>query len=153
MAKKILIVAITFVVLVVTIFSGCSTTRALRSARDRIVELEQINEEGTKRNTELENLLESERIGNQQMGELLSRIRSENERYLESERNRIEAEKQLANSLSGIFREGSDIIEQLIRGYHEIRKYLENKGLLAETIYLDFDCADTNSGDGNYFID
>lgn len=117
-------------VLLVINLSGCASTRALKSARSRIDELEQLNEAGSARNIELGELLEAERAGNRELGILLSGLREENDRYLESERNRIAAEKQIIESLSGIFSEGSDIIEELIRGYNIIREYFESQEIM-----------------------
>jgi len=126
---------------------GCTTTRqSLDSARSRVIELEELNKEGAARNTELANLLESERIGNEELERILSEKRSELEGYFDSERSRIEAERRLADSLSGIFNEGSDIVEQLIKGLREIRSYLEDLGILAENLDSSPDSLNPDSG-------
>ena len=119
------IIIICIVLILILSLSGCTSTRAIRSARNRINELEKLNEAGAARNTELGELLESERAGNKEMGILLSGIRTENDKYIEAERNRIEAERLVIDSLTGIFKEGEDLIEGLIRGYNIIREYIE----------------------------
>ena len=102
-------------------FSGCNTTkRALAEARVTITDLEQLNAERAARNEELERLYNAERIGNQELKRIIEKQQSELDGYFESERKRIEREKLIVNSLTGIFGEGSDIIEELIRGYSDI---------------------------------
>lgn len=126
---------ITGIVLVLlTFFSGCSTTRALESARSRIGELEELNNEGARRNAEFEELIVSERERNTELERVLTN-------YHESERNRTAAERELTERLSGIFREGSDIVDQLIEGLRLIRTYLEDKGILVEDISSSSDSA------------
>lgn len=125
---KIVIVFI-FSICILTL-SGCASTGVIESARDRINELEQLNEAGAARNTELEELNASERAGNKELGDLLLGLRTENKQYLEAERNRLEAERLIVDSLTGIFEEGEDIIEGLIRGYHLIRDYFESLEIL-----------------------
>lgn len=106
-------------------FTGCTTiTRALTEAKNSIAELEQLNEERAERNLELESLYNSERTGNQELERIIDNQQSELDGYIESEKNRIEAEKRIIDSLSGIFGEGSEIIEELIRGYFDIRKII-----------------------------
>lgn len=136
---------IVFILLILTLFSGCSTFRDLRSARDRVIELERLNEEGAVRNSQLENLLKSERAGNEELERLLAEKRSKLEEYLESERIRIAAERKLADSLSGVFRESTDIIEGLIEGYRIIRTYLEDQGFLVTDIPGSGDSTDIDS--------
>lgn len=113
------------IIFFIIILSGCTTTRrALDEARNSIAELEQLNEERTSRNIELEKLYNSERTGNKELERIINSQQSELNGYLESERNRIKAEKLIAESLTGIFGEGSDIIEELIRGYYSIREII-----------------------------
>jgi len=116
------------------VLTSCTTLRTLESARDRIDELKQLNAAGTIRNSQLEGLLEAERTGNAELERILSEKRSELEKYITSEELRIIAERKLADSLQGIFSEGSDIIGQLIEGYRQVRAYLEAQGLLVENI-------------------
>jgi len=113
------------VIFIILSLSGCASLRTLESARSKITKLEQLNEAGTARNGELESLLESERTGNQELKRIISEKQSELDGYFESEKRRIEAERKLIDSLSGIFEEGSDIIEELIRGYRLIREFFE----------------------------
>jgi hypothetical protein len=128
MPKRIII----SIVLIIIIFTGCTTLRTLESARSRIAELEELNAEGDFRNTTLQGLLKAERTGNEELERILTEKRSELEIYFRSEKLRIEAERKLADSLSGIFSESTDIITQLIEGYRQVRAYLEAQGLLVE---------------------
>ena len=133
------------IILIIALFPGCTTLRTLESARDRIADLEQLNAAGTERNKELGNLIESERAGNQELERIINNQQSELNKYLESERNRIGAERELANSLSGIFSEGSDIIEQLIYGYRQIRAYLKDQGQMVKDLPGSPDCNGSNN--------
>ncbi len=117
---------IVFIIVFIIIFTGCTTTRtALREARNTIDQLEQLNAERTARNVELAQLYNAERTGNQGLERIIENQQSEINGYIESEKSRIEAEKLIIDSLSGIFGEGSDIIEELIRGYNNIREIFE----------------------------
>ncbi len=120
------------IILIIILFalSGCTSTRVIESARDRIAELEKLNEAGAARNIELEKLNEAERAGNKELGDLLFRLRAENEQYIEAERNRLEAERLIVDSFSGIFEDGETIIERLIRGHNLIRDYFESLEVL-----------------------
>lgn len=111
------------------LFSGCATTRALQSAQNRVIELEQLGEERAARLEEQEQL----NLAARGRAEELRRI---NEEYIKSERARLEADKLFIDSLTGIFKEGADIIERLIEGFDIITKYLEDKGLLVEDLSL-----------------
>jgi hypothetical protein len=110
----------------IIILSGCTTTRqALESARETISQLEQSNGERAARNIELEGLYTAERAGNKELERIINNQQSELNGYIEAERNRIEAEKLIVESLTGIFSEGSEIIEELIRGHYNIREIFE----------------------------
>lgn len=118
MVKNIIIVS--FIVLL----SGCTTIRRdLESARSTIGQLEQSNAERAARNIELEELYIAERAGNKELEKIL-------DGYIESERERIDREKQIVDNLTGIFSKGSDIIEQLRLGYIEIRNYFRAQGMV-----------------------
>ena len=116
-------ISIIFIMLLA--LSGCASTRVIESARNTIDGLEQLNREQESRNSELAGLLESEREGNQELKRINENQQSEINSYTESERNRIESEKLIIDRLSGIFSSESEIIEKLIEGYNEIRKYFE----------------------------
>ena len=104
---------------------GCSTTRqSLDEARDLIVELERSDALRTARNEELEELYNAERAGNTELKEIINSQKSELNKYIESERKRIESEKRIIEKLSGKFGEGSEIITELIEGYNSIRKII-----------------------------
>ncbi|MCP4393455.1 MAG: hypothetical protein GY804_04195 [Alphaproteobacteria bacterium] len=104
-------------------FSGCTTTREhLEQARFTISELEQINGERATRNAELEQLYNIEREGNQALKRIIEGQRTRINNYLESERKRIEEEKRIIDSLTGIFGEGNGIIRELREGYYKIRE-------------------------------
>jgi chromosome segregation ATPase len=114
-----------FIIFSVIVFSGCSTTRIIERAESRIADLERINEEWAARNSELERLIEAERNSNKQ----LERIINE---YVEAERLRVEAERKLAERLSGIFKEGSSVVDKLIKGYQQIEAHFGFTGLLEQ---------------------
>lgn len=137
---------IIFLVIIFPLLSSCSTVRSLQSARERVAELERLNEAGGIRNTELAKLLESERVGNEELERVLAEKRYELEKYLETERQRIAAERKLAERISGIFEEGTDIVESLIRGLDAIRTYLEAQGILVENIDSSSDISVPDSG-------
>lgn len=121
---------IVFIIIFILIISGCASTRVIESARNTIDGLEQINREQESRNTELEKLLESEREGNKELGNLLLGLRAENKQYIKAERDRTAEERKIIDRLSGIFSSESEIIEKLIQGYNEIRKYFESLEVL-----------------------
>lgn len=106
-------------------FPGCASLRDIESARNSITELEEIVSERTAANDEFERIIESERARNQEFERVIFGQQSTIDGFVISEENRIAAERKLIDSLSGIFREGSDIIEELIAGYYEIRKFFE----------------------------
>jgi len=114
---------IILIIIIVSLFTGCASTRTLEQARDTIAELKQSNAERAARNIELEKLFNAERAGNNQLKEIISKQQSELNGYIESERNRIAAERLIIESLTGIFGEGSKIIEELINGYKQIKQY------------------------------
>ena len=116
---------IIFIIVFILIASGCASIRALGSARSKIVELEQLNEARAARYTELEGLYNSEREGNKELERISRNQLSELNGYIESEKHRLEAERLIVDSLSGIFEEGESVIEGLIRGYQLIREYFE----------------------------
>lgn len=116
---------ISIIFIMLLIISGCASTRVIESARNTIDGLEQLNRDQESRNTELATLLESERAGNQELERIIDNQQSEINRYTESEINRIESERLIIDRLSGIFSSESEIIEKLIEGYNEIRKYFE----------------------------
>lgn len=121
-------ISIIFIMLLT--LSGCTSIRAIESARNSIDGLEQINREQESRNIELAILLESEREGNQELKRINEDQQSEINSYTESERNRIESERLIIDRLSGIFSSESEIIKKLIDGYNEIRKYFESLEVL-----------------------
>ena len=125
MGKNIIIVCI------IIILSSCTTTRqALRQSRDTIEQLEQLNDDRRARNTELESLINAERAGNKELERIISEQQSSLNGYIESERARLERERQIIDSLSGIFSEGSDLIRQLKKGYRLIRAYFESQTIM-----------------------
>lgn len=138
---------IIFIILIITLFSGCNTTRALNSARARVTEFQQLNVERESRITELEGLLESARSGNKQISDLLTKLRAENDRYTESERRRLEDDRKLVSGISEIFKEGTGLIERLIDGLRLIRTYFEDNGIVAEDIIVGGDSPSTGSSD------
>ena len=111
------------IILIAALFPGCASTRTIEQARATITELEQYNAERAARNIELEKLFAAERAGNNQLKEIIENQQSELDGYIESERNRIAAERLIIESLTGIFGEGSKIIEELINGYRKIKQY------------------------------
>ncbi len=114
---------ISFIIIFIIILSGCTTTRtALKEARGTIEQLERSDAERTARNIELAGLYNTERAGNEALKGIISSQQSELDDYIEAERNRIAAEKLIIDSLTGVFGEGSEIIEELIRGYNSIRE-------------------------------
>jgi len=119
-----------FIIILILTLSGCTSTRVIDSARKTIDGLEQLNREQESRNTELASLLESERAGNQELERIIENQQSEINQYTESERNRTAEEREIIDRLSGIFNSESEIIEKLIQGYHEIRKYFESLEIL-----------------------
>ncbi len=112
-------------------FPGCATYRRnIESARESIEQLEQLNTEEAARIKSLESLVESERAGNQELERIIGEQKSKLNGYIESERIRSEDEKRIIESLSGIFIQETDIIEQLKKGYQLIREYFEAERVL-----------------------
>lgn len=123
MVKKIFIIA--FIVVSCISFSGCqSYSRQIAAAENIIDELERVNGERAAEHAKLEQLYNIERTGNQALATLNDQIQGELNNYTESERRRIEAEREIIENLAGIFGNGQDIINQLIEGYEEIRRYI-----------------------------
>lgn len=111
-------------------FFGCASTRAIDSARESITGLERIREEQESRNTELAELLKSERAGNEELGKLLSGIREENDRRTEAERLRIAEKRSFLGSLELIFSTESEITDKLIKINKLLRVYFESMEVL-----------------------
>ena len=113
MAKKIFVI-----IFVIVSFIGCRTFSDINDeSTERVRELEQLNRDGETRNAKLEELYDSERKGNEA-------LRGTINDYLESERQRVEAEKRFIDSISGILQEGGDIIKRLFEGLEEIERYV-----------------------------
>jgi len=122
-------ISIIFIMLL-AIFSGCASTRVIESARDRINELEGLNEAGTARNIELAELLESERSGNEAIRIIVESQKSEIDGYLQSAKNRTESEKRIAEGIGDIFVDGETELEGVIRRYYLLRAYFESLEVL-----------------------
>lgn len=98
--------------------TGCATYRDQITAAENIIdELKRSDAERAIEYTKLEQLYNSEREGN-------TALRKELNDYTESEKRRIDAEREIVKNLEGIFGSGQDIISKLIEGYEEIRKYV-----------------------------
>lgn len=122
---------ITIIFICFLIISGCATyRRTIESARESIEQLEQINADEAARNKSLESLIESERAGNKELERIIGEQKSKLNGYIESERIRSENEKRIIESLSDIFKQETDIIEQLREGYRLIRAYFEAQRIL-----------------------
>ncbi len=125
MSKKIIIVM--FVIISSLFNSGCASfRRQIESAENTITELERSNAEGEARNKSLKRLYNSERSGNIELTRINGEIQGELDKYIESERRRIAAERELIGSISEIFGDGQGIVEQLIRGLDEIREITQS---------------------------
>ncbi len=118
MVKKI------FIILSLCLLSlGCRTVGGTtQDAKDIIAELERANEARAIEYAKLEKLYNSEREGNQELRDLNEEIQGELDDYAESERRRIEAEREYIDSIAGIFGTGQEIIDQLIQGLDGIGK-------------------------------
>jgi regulator of replication initiation timing len=119
------------VIFIIIVFSGCTTTgAALRETRNTVIQLEQLNAERSVRIAELEKLYDAEAEGNTALRRVLKEQQSTLDKYIKSERYRIEQEKRIADNLSEIFGEGAAIIEEILDGYKKIREYFESQEFL-----------------------
>lgn len=121
---------IIFIIVFILITSGCASTRVIESARDRINELEGLNEAGTARNLELAELLESERSGNEAIRIIVESQKSELDDYFQSAKNRTESQKRIAEGIGDIFVDGETELEGVIRRYYLLRAYFESLEVL-----------------------
>ena len=125
MAKKIFVII--FVVISCFAFSGCqSYSRKIADAENTIDELKRSDAERAIEYSRLEGLYNRERAGNTALRDINGEIQGKLDGYTESERRRIEAEREILENLEGIFSSGQGIIDQLIEGYEEIRKFISS---------------------------
>ena len=109
---------IIILVFAVIFLTGCATyRRAIESARESIEQLEQSAEAREVEFSTLEGLFEAERKRNSELQKLT-------DDYTESERRRLEAEREIINNLEGILESREDILSKLIAVTREIRNYI-----------------------------